>query len=219
MGAVAALLLALTVTHASAQDADRARLEVSGGLRYLGPIRFGNVPANETTPGGGTRALFNSETTLDGSAGAFMGLGVRLSKSLRAEGTFAFHPAQMSTRITSDTEGAANTTAKEPVTQLFVEGGVLAQLGGWRIAHGAPFVTAGVGYLRQLNDGRTLVETGRSMFVGGGLYYVRSSSRPRRVKATGLRADVRAQMLRDGISLDEGLHPAIAISAAVFARF
>ena len=173
-----------------------------GGFRWIGSVDLASVPANETTLGGGSRALFNSATMLDQSFGGTATVGVRLSQLIRVEGAVVFSPTQLSTRITEDAEGVPDTTITSPVTQILVEGGVLAQPRRWRTRHVSPFVVAGLGYLRQLNDGRTLVETGSSYYVGGGLYYVRTAARPGRVKATGVRADVRALVLHDGVAPD-----------------
>jgi hypothetical protein len=222
MSACALALLALggVAASASAQPADNNwRIEVAGGGRFIGPIAFGGVAANESTLGGGSRALFDSRTTLDRSVGGVATIGVRLSQMLRAEGTVGFNRTTLSTRITSDAEGVSDVTITAPVAQLLIEGGVLAQPAQWRMGRASPFITAGLGYLRQLNDGRTLVETGQSVYVGGGLYYVRASSHPRRLKATGLRADVRAQIMRDGVAPDSDARPALAVTATAFARF
>jgi opacity protein-like surface antigen len=217
--ALAVLTLAGPAASVSAQPADNWRIEVAGGGRFIGPIGFAGVAANESTLGGGSRALFDSRTTLDRSLGEIATIGVRLSRMLRAEGTFGFNRTTLSTRITSDAEGVSDVTITAPVTQLLIEGGVLAQPAPWRMGRASPFITAGLGYVRQLNDGRTLVETGQSMYVGAGLYYVRASSRPRRLKATGLRADVRAQIMRDGVAPDSDAHPALAVAATAFVRF
>ena len=217
------LLAALSVfgaaVNVSGQSFDNSRVEVSGGFRWIGSLDLASVPANETTLGGGSRALFDSTTTLDQSFGGTVSVAVRLSQLIRVEGAFVFSPTQLSTRITDDTEGVPDTTITSPVTQLLVEGGVLAQPGRWRARHVSPFVTAGLGYLRQLNDGRTLVETGGSYYVGGGLYYVRTSARPGRVKATGVRADLRALVFHDGVAPDSDWRPAPAITATFFIRF
>lgn len=192
---------------------------MSGGVRWIGPIRFGEVAANETTPGGGTRPLFKSQTTLDGSVGVTATVGYRLSRLLRAELAIAYNPSQLSSHITSDAEGVEDVTVDAPVSQFLVEGGVLAQLRRWQAGRVSPFLTAGIGYLRQLNDGRTLVETGQAYYFGGGVYYVRAAARPRRLKATGVRADLRALFLRDGVAPDHTVRGAPAITASVFARF
>ena len=216
--AVLGLLLA-GASRVGAQDGNRGRIEVSGGVRWIGEMGLGAAAANESTPGGGTRPLFNSVTTLDGSVGGAAALGVRLSRLLRAELAFAYSPTHISSRVTSDAEGVADVTVREPVTQLTVEGGVLAQPGRWRTRRLQPFLTAGIGYLRQLNDGRTLVQSGQSYYVGGGLYYVRASARPGRLKSTGVRVDLRALILHGGVLPDQSAGAAPAIAAAVFARF
>ena len=206
-------------TTVSAQTGDPSRVEISGGIRWIGPLDLADVPANETTLGGGQRALFESTTTLDHSLGGTVTVGLRLSQTFRVEGAAVFSPTQISTRVTADTEGAPDTTITAPVTQILIEGGALVLPPRWRTRHVSPFVTGGLGYLRQLNDGRTLVETGTSYYAGGGLYYVRASSRPRRVTATGVRADVRALVLRDGVAPDSDWRSALAITATFFMRF
>jgi hypothetical protein len=204
---------------ARAQRADRSRLELSGGIRWIGPVDFGGVRANETTLGGGTRSLFASDTTLDGSLGATGIVGVRLSRVLKAEFAVVYNPSSLSTRISSDAEGAADVTVDAPVSQFLGEAGLVVQPASWQRRRLAPFVTGGIGYLRQLNDGRTLVETGMSSYVGGGLYYVRTSAHPRRLKATGVRIDLRALVLRDGVAPDDKMRKTPAVTAGVFARF
>lgn len=211
--------LLLTATTCAAQDADRGRIEVSSGIRWIGAVRFGDVPARETTPGGGTLALFKSSTRLDRSVGGTTTFGVRLSRMLRAELALAYNPTGISSRVISDAEGVADVTVGERVTQLLLEGGVLAQPRRWRSGRIQPFLTGGIGYLRQLNDGRTLVQTGQAGYFGGGLYYVRTSARSGRLKATGLRADFRALILRNGVAPDHAGRAAPAVTAAVFARF
>ena len=178
-------------TVASAQPQNAGRIEVSGGIRWMGPIDFAEVPANETTNGGGTSALFRSQMALEGSVGGTATLGVRLSRR------FLPKWQRRITRLTSPRASrryleAPNATVDSPLTQFLVEGGIVAQVPMRRATSVRPFLTAGIGYLRQLNDGRTLVDTGSDYYVGGGLYYVRLATCPRKLKATGLRADVRA---------------------------
>ncbi|MGC4080761.1 MAG: hypothetical protein QM736_01220 [Vicinamibacterales bacterium] len=141
--ALALTLLACDTRSAAAQSARPARLEVSGGVRWIGPIDFGSVDANEATIGNGTRPLFSAKTTLDGSVGANVGVSVRVARSLRAEGAMSFNPTGLSTHLTGDLEGTANTVARAPVTQFLVEGGVLAE--GRRYGRFTPFITGGLG--------------------------------------------------------------------------
>ena len=114
---LAALAFFGAAVNLSAQSIDSSRVEVSGGFRWIGSLDLASVPANETTLGGGSRALFDSTTTLDQSYGGTVSVGVRLSQLIRVEGAFVFSPTQLSTRITDDTEGVPDTTITSPVTQ------------------------------------------------------------------------------------------------------
>jgi len=198
---------------------DVSRVEISGGVRWIGSLDLASIPGNETTLGGGQRALFDSTTTLDRSLGGTVTVGVRLWQLIRLEGAAVYSPTQLITLVSDDTEGAPDTTITAPVTQILVEGGVLATPPPWRTRHVSPFITGGIGYLRQLNDGRTLVETGTSYYVGGGLYYMRAPARPGRVKATGVRVDVRALAFKDGVAPDSDWRAAPGITATFFMRF
>lgn len=213
-------LVALHAVSAAAQASTTAgRVEVTGGARWIGPIDFTEVYANEVALGGGTRSLFRTATTLDGSIGASGSVGVRLSQQFQVELAVAWNPTSLTTRVSSDVEGIPDVSVDAPVTQFLMEGGVLVRPGAWRARRVTPFLTAGAGYLRQLNDGRTLVETGRSYYIGGGLYYERATGGRRRMKASGVRLDVRGLMLQDGVSPGDTLRLTPAVSAALFVRF
>lgn len=212
--ACASLLLA---HPAGAQPAPAGTIEVAGGLRWIGPVGFGRSDAAETTLGGGTRPLFSAESTLDASAGAAGLVSVRVSRAFRVEGSVAYSPTAISVRLTGDPEVATATTVSAPVSQFLVEGGIVREFR--RRGRLSPFITGGAGYLRQLNDGRTLIETGTSFYAGGGLYYVRESARPRRLKATGVRVDARAEFLRGGVAPDQSTRVVPAVTAVFFARF
>jgi hypothetical protein len=213
--AAAMLLVAATAVAQSSQG----RVEVSGGARWIGQTRYPTVSADQTTSGGGTRALFDTRTSLDQSIGPVGTIGLHLSRALTVEAAFAFSPTGLTTRITGDVEGVPDVTVGTQVRQFLVEGGVVARPDRWRSGPLRPYVTGGVGYVRQLYDGRTLLATGRAYYVGGGLYYERSSTRPSALKATGIRVDVRALVLTDGVAPDSGGRPAPAVTAALFARF
>jgi hypothetical protein len=82
-----------------------------------------------------------------------------------------------------------------------------------------PFVTMGAGYLRQLHDAKTLVETGQTYHVGGGAKLAMVSRMDGRLKEIGLRMEARACIRSGGVALDDRAHAAAAITAALFARF
>lgn len=215
---VLACLSAAATAHA--QSAAPGRVTLAGGVRWIGPTAIADVAATQTTPGGGSRTIFNTETRLNSSAGASVTVGVRLTPAISVEGGAAFNQTRLTTTVTDDIEQASQTTASERVGQILAEGGVLLTPFRRRSpARFRPFVIAGVGYVRHLNEGRTLVETGSEFYAGGGLYYERASARASRVKSSGVRLDARATVLRGGIAPGTGGHVAAAVSAAVFARF
>lgn len=184
------------------------------------PTAIAEVAATETTAGGGSRTIFSTETTLKGSVGGAVSVGVRLSSMFAVEGGASVNPTHLTTRVTDDIEQAPDVSASERVTQVLAEGGVLVS--PWKrrpSSRLSPFVIAGLGYVRHLNEGRTLVETGSELYAGAGLYYERASARESRLKSTGVRLDARATVLRGAIAPDTGGHVAAAITAAVFVRF
>lgn len=215
--ALCAGALLLAPCPAVAQPASPGRVDLAAGVRWFGPLDFGRVDAAESTLAGGSRPLFSADSTLDASAGVSALVSVRVANGLRAEGAVSYNPTGLSVRITGDPEVSARTTISAPVGQFLIEGGVLREIR--RRGRLVPFAAAGAGYLRQLNDGRTLIETGTSFYGGGGLYYVRESARPRRVKASGVRLDVRAEFLRGGVAPDRTTRLVPAVTAVFFARF
>lgn len=204
---------------ASAQPRSAGRIEVSGAARLIGALSFGDVPAEETQPGGGTTALFKTASRLDSSIGPAATFGVALSRRLTAEAAFAYNSTSVTTRISGDVEGIPDVSVSATVRQFMIEGGLVALLRRGPSGGVAPFVTGGLGYVRQLYDGRTFVETGSSYYAGGGLYYERIAARRGLVKSTGLRADVRALFMRDGVNPDDATRVAPLVTIGAFVRF
>lgn len=213
---VAALLL--TAASATAQTRTPGRIEIGGGLRLIGGIPFAGVVSEQTTRGG-SQALFETQTTLGRSTGPLATIGVRFARVFRAETSFGYNDARLVTAISDDREGAADATAHAPVRQFLLEGSLVVEARRWRAGPLVPFGGGGVGYVRQLYDGRTLLETGHFSSIGGGVLLEHTPPRVGAVKATGLRIDVRALRLRDGVISDGASHWAPAIVAQVFARF
>lgn len=203
----------------AAQEHTMPRVELSGGARWNGPLGFPDVAATETTPGGGARPLFVTSSKVDASFGASGTVGVRVTRRLRAELTVAFNPTHFTTRVSGDREGIADITAREAVTQFLVEGGLVMQPRRWQRPWLSPFVSVGGAWLRQLNDGRTLVQNGQAAYVGTGVSYVERLTNPKRIKASGIRVDVRLQAFRGGVALDQRVHMAPVLAASVFTWF
>ena len=202
-----------------AQAAREGRVEVGAGLGWFGGVRFAEVNATETSASGGRKTLFTTRSELEASAGVHARVGVRLTSRLQAESSLAFNPTRLATHISGDFELAPSTTASEPVTQYLVEAGVVGHLARWRRRRLAPFATLGAGYLRQVNEGQTLIATGRSYYVGGGTRYLLKSPRSGRLRSAGLRADIRAIILQNGVALDRARHVAPFVGVSLFAGF
>lgn len=204
-------------TTASAQTA-AGRLEVAGGLRWNGATTFAEMAATETSVGGQRLTLFKSRSALESSPGVEARVGFALAALFEAEAAVSYNTRQLRTDITADFEGAQAVAVSEPIKQFIVQGGLvmpLRMVGSLRVT---PFASGGAGYLRQLHEGQTLIESGLTYYVGGGVNVLLRSGAGR-IKTTGLRADVRAQFLADGVAPGGGTYAVPAAGASLFVRF
>ena len=129
------------------------------------------------------------------------------------------HP-DIRTSITADAESAAPTVSTERIDQYVVDAGVVMTLYRFGMGQRAvPFVSAGAGYLRQLHEGQTVIEQGQVYYAGGGVKGWLMARDEGLIRAAGLRADVRMNLLRGGISFGESPRPQIAVSGGVFVGF
>jgi len=181
-------------------------VEVSAGVGLLGGATFGEQAASERAGGtGDPYRLFNTETEL-ASSGAFeVRVGVPVTSRFTLEGRASRGRPELRTSISGDAEGAPSLTAVERVDQYLIDGGVVVRLNEWRIWGLVPFAAAGAGYLRELHEGQTLVEDGHLYYVGGGVthwFFARSRGV---VRAAGLRADVRMNLLSGGVFFNDTL--------------
>jgi len=216
-------LLALVFLASGSRDAaaqgvlEFGRLEISAGAVWLGSRTFGSASATETTPSGGSFSLFNTSSEVGGAAAFDARVGVRVAGTLVVEADATFARPELRVTIANDVENAPSITAVERLQQYMIGGGATWYLP--RPSRIVPFVTGGGGYLRQLHDRGLLVETGTYFQVGGGVLYLLSSHPGNRLKATGIRADVRAVILNGGVSFDGDRHTAPAAAASFFVRF
>ena len=205
---------------ALAQPADppAGRVEAGIGLIWIGRQPLGARTATEATAAGGTLALFNSSSEVAAAAGFEGRLGVRLTRSLVAEAGASYLKPQLRIAISGDSESAAAVTATETMQQFTIGGGVLWYLPG-RSRRFAPFAMAGGGYLRQLHEQATLVETGRFYQFGGGVSALLISGRHFHTKGVGARLDVRALIRSQGVAFDGGSNTSPAVGVSAFVRF
>ena len=141
------LLLVLTTPGvAGAQtSASPGRVEVGGGVRWVGGATLGEMDATLGTASGGSFVQFASASEL-GATVAFEGrVGVRLTRSLQAEAGISYGTTELQTRLDSDVEGIPDTTVSESLGRYTIEGALVASLAGWRLGAAVPFVTVGGG--------------------------------------------------------------------------
>jgi hypothetical protein len=209
-----ALSAILLPTSALAQGVGERRTEVGADLRWLTGVQFHDVSAAEIAFGGTSRSVFKSATRLGPAACPEARVAVPLTKILDAEGSIAYGRSQLTTTITQDPE-AADATITESLTAYLLEGGVAAHLARWRKGASEPFVSGGIGYLRQLHDGHTLIEGGRTWYVGAGLRHRFNDDASSGLKSAALRVELRATILGGGSALDGATHIVPAVIAGV----
>ena len=222
---IAAILVAgaalMQAPPAFAQSADppSPRLEFGVGALWIGRQPLGQRNATETTAAGAAKTLFSSSSELGGVTGFAARAGVRVARSLVVEGGASYLTPQLRIALSGDTEGAAAVTATETVQQFTLGGGVLWYVPVVGRPRLAPFVTAGGGYLRQLHEQGTLVETGRYYQFGGGISALLVPGRHFHTKGIGARIDAGAVVRSKGVAFDGGSKTSPAAGVSAFARF
>lgn len=223
----AALVVAcLSCAHAPdarAQSADGwlpGRFELAAGPLWIGQTSFGASDATETAADGGRFRLFSTSTELQSAPGIEARVGVRVTRALQAEALTSYSVPVLTTKVGQDAENGAPVSATEPINRLTIQGALVVHLTAWHSGRGGiPFVTAGAGYFRQLHEAQTLVDTGETYHLGGGVKYLWLSRGAARFKGLGVRADVRAVVYTKGIALDDRAHVSPALAASMFVRF
>jgi hypothetical protein len=196
----AAMLTAPSIARAQYVGRERPHagtFEISGGGLWAGGYSFETALANETrNPSTGTEplTLFQGEPRLDRGAGAEAHLGVYLSRRVSIEGGVQFSRQSLTVRTSGDFESAPDTTATSPTTQYVVDASLLYHFGAGRLV---PFASVGGGYLRQVLEDNSIVETGSQIHGGGGVKYWFGGGH-----RFGFRAEARASSRSGGVTLD-----------------
>ena len=226
--AAAAVLCALASASAFAQTGDTPSVQahhvtVSGGLVWTSGYAIGDANAtlrgNAVGPTAPPFTLFRSQSSVDGSAGVDARVGFAITRTLTVEGGLSYQQPGITTELSGDAEVAAATIDAEQMSQYIVDIGVLWEVPRLKLGTRArPFVIGGGGYLRQLYDERTLVETGSVYYAGAGLrYWLRGGDGLRR--AFGLRGDARAVWRRGGVEFEGDVRTMAALRLAAFVEF
>lgn len=196
---------------------ERLEFSVLGGV--FSGAEIGETPATvliNEVPTSGETALFKTRTSLTTAPVLEGRLGVRVVGSLWVEGGMSYASPELAVDISDDVEGAPAVTATSQLTQLTFDGGVQYRWNGRRVS---PFVMGGAGYLRQLDEPRTTVETG-SLFYGGGGARVRlTTAQSGWLSHVALRGDARVVWLRGGIRLVDERAPALTVTGGLSLAF
>lgn len=225
--ALAAFLLA---DLAGARDASaqtprpprRPRLEASIGGLWIGGAALGSEPAelraNRVPPGPFT--LFTTDTDSIGAAGIDARVAWWLTPTIAVEGGLVRVEPELRTRIAGDAEAAEGLTVAERLDQYFIDARVVWLIERFRFrGRTVPFVSGGAGYLRQLHEGRTLIETGQVYNAGGGLRHVLRQRDAGLLRLLGVRLDGRVYVLVDGVQFEDRPRTHGAVTASMFVTF
>jgi opacity protein-like surface antigen len=203
----------------------RPSVEVAGGILWLGGSQLGRSAAtltpNQITPGA-PFTLFDTESSVQPVAGYQVRLGYRLSRLFLIEGGVVYSRPEVRTEIRNDAEATGATfTAVESMSEYIFEGSLVVNLTRLQFqgGRGMPFASAGAGYVRQLHDGNTLVETGTAYHVGGGLKYAFTSGRRRIPHSIGLRGEARLYVRDGGFQIAEERRSAPVATVGLFVGF
>ncbi|MPZ17462.1 MAG: hypothetical protein GEV06_06075 [Luteitalea sp.] len=184
----------------------RGRFEITIGGAWWSDAGLGqttgSIPGNGV-PEGDDFALFETTTRITSAPAVEGMIGYRLSPNVALEAGAGLGRPQIRTIVSSDVEVPDTVTATDRLTQLIIDGALAVRLPRLEIARAIPFVRGGAGYVRQLHEGRQIVDTGQVLFVGAGMTYPLMTRSRGVFRGLALRGEARAVWFRDTFELDE----------------
>jgi outer membrane protein with beta-barrel domain len=177
--------------------------EVGGGVVWVGGFEFGEAQANETrnpTTGTGPLTLFVSDNSVSAGFGFQGRLGYYLTSHLEIEGGLRYTRPKFESALSADFESAPSVSANETLDQYVVDGSVVFHFMNGASSRAVPFVSGGVGYLRDVHDGNQLIETGTEFHVTGGVKWWLGRPAPKRL---GIRAEGGVSIMDGGFTFDD----------------
>jgi hypothetical protein len=221
-GVAVVACLSVLASQASAQDVPTfrpKRLSVAIGATLTGSYPLGDLTATLRRNAIGAPppyTLLKAESELERATGLDARVTFAATRTLAFEVGATYATPQLGVTVSEDAEAPGEFRISESVEQYTVEGSVVYHLPvdiGRRLRS---YAIGGGGYLRQLHEGRFLVETGSTLHIGGGLqYWLRGGSDNRR--PLGARADVRYVRRSGGIDFADTSRSYPAFSVLFFA--
>jgi hypothetical protein len=207
VGAAAGILVGAADAQAQRSRPNLFRggsVEIDVGGAWQTRVPFGSISAPLTgNQGAPTVDLFDTSTAIEAFPAVEARLGVHVGSVFEIEGAFRYARPELQTRITGDFENAPDLTATEPFSQYAIELNGVIHLNALRFGDGVPFIFGGAGYLRELHNGRELVETGEQIQGGAGVKILFARSPRGFVRSVGIRADARVYARRRGVEIDD----------------
>ncbi len=207
VGAVVVMCLSAATAHAQDAPALRAhRVVLEGGVVWSGGYAVGDMNAQlrGNAPGGTPPpyTLFTARSDVGSAASVTARVGFTVTPQLVIEGGGSFGMPRLGAAITADVEAGPSRIDGEQVKQYLFDAAVVWHLPLRLGARVRPFVLGGGGYLRQLHEELTMVETGQVYFAGAGArVWIRGGTGAAR--SFGIRTDLRANLRRGGIDFED----------------
>ncbi len=198
----------------------RVELELGGGLFGGAGLGAGDADLRANEQARQPFRLFTADSRFVRAPAVHLRAAVPLGRHYGVEGGVTWGRPEIRTSLAADAEGAAALTSVERIDQYVFDASLVWMLEAFRLGERLiPFVSGGGGYLRQLHEGRTLVEHGQAYHAGGGVKYWLFTRTDGLVRSAGIRGDARVQLLRGGIAFEDRPRPHAAISGGLFVGF
>jgi len=184
-----AVVLLVACVAAVRPAAAQSRFEIGAAATWTGGFDAGGQDALETrSPSSGSTplTLFGTSSRVQSAPGAIARVGVFLTSRLAVEGHAEYSRPTLRTTFQDDFEGATGGAAENTIASFVIGGSAVLYFGSARLT---PFVSAGAGWLRQLDEEQVLVVTGLELHAGGGVKYGLSRHVSIRVEATASARD------------------------------
>jgi hypothetical protein len=195
------------------------QVTINGGLLWSSGHDTGVSTADLRSNATGSPAppftWFQADSRVDRAPGFEARVGFDVTRSFTIEGGASFARPRLMFAISRDAESANQEYEGESLHQYVFDGALMWRLPIERSPRLAPFVVGGAGYLRQLHEERTLVESGQLYFAGGGArFWLRGNATSSR--SVGLRTDIRVNIRRRGVDFENAVRVYPSLSALLF---
>jgi len=207
---VRAALLVSMLAIASPSFA-QSRLEVGAGVTWTGGFDAGGADAllSRGATGATPLTLFQTSTRSQPAPGLVAHGAYFFSTHVGLDAAVEFSRPMLRTTISNDFENATGSEATLRISSYLFGGSIVYRFGSGRFV---PFVRAGAGRLRQLDEPRLTLVTGTEVHAGGGVTMPVSAH-------LAARADAVASSREKSLTFDRKRQTLPVVSASLIYRF